>query len=134
VAHRLRRITDEDSSRAAACGLLTPQADRSVYGYERKPPGPSPVPIHEPEEPEPDVINPGSYVAGLSMEGKAKPPHKGGKQSMTRDIKLPKGAKKLVGTPKNKNEDRLLSKLQEESLKVHGDPLDRKKVRAEMEK
>jgi hypothetical protein len=46
-------------------------------------------------------------------------PHKGAKKSPD--------AKTLKGT----SEEELLSKLQEESLKVHGDPLDPKKKRAE---
>jgi hypothetical protein len=44
-----------------------------------------------------------------------------------------KGAKKSpdANTLKRTSEEQLLSKLQEESLKVHGDPLDPKKKRAE---
>ena len=44
-----------------------------------------------------------------------------------------KGAKKApdANTPTGASEERLLSKLQEESLKVHGDPLDPKKKHAE---
>jgi hypothetical protein len=47
-----------------------------------------------------------------------------------------KGAKKSpdVNTLKRTREEQLLSKLQEESLKVHGDPLDPKKKRAETKK
>jgi hypothetical protein len=46
-----------------------------------------------------------------------------------------KGAKKSpdAHTLKDTSEEELLSRLQEESLKVHGDPLDPKKKRAETE-
>ena len=62
---------------------------------------------------------------------------KGGNKRMVRDNKgkPPKGAKKSpdAHTLKSTSEEQLLSKLQEESLKVHGDPLDPKKKRAETE-
>lgn len=47
-----------------------------------------------------------------------------------------KGAKNSANanTLKRASEEQLLSKLQEESLKVHGDPLDRKKTPAPKEK
>jgi hypothetical protein len=47
-----------------------------------------------------------------------------------------KGAKKHpdANTLKGKSDDRLLSELQKESLKVHGDPLDPKKTPPEKEK
>jgi hypothetical protein len=45
----------------------------------------------------------------------------------------PKAGKKSrdANTLKGPSEERLLSKLQKESLKVHGDPLDPKKKRTE---
>jgi len=81
------------------------------------------LPFHEPDELGLDVaINP----AGERRE-----------QAMVRDNKgkPPKGAKKSpdANTLKGTSEEQLLSKLQEESLKVHGDPLDPKKKRAETE-
>ena len=47
-----------------------------------------------------------------------------------------RGAKKSrdVNALKGSSEERLLSKLQKESLKVHGDPLERKKTPAPKEK
>ena len=54
---------------------------------------------------------------------------------MTRNNKgtRPKGGKKSTdaNTGKGPSEERLLSKLQKESLKVHGDPLAPKKKRIE---
>ena len=48
--------------------------------------------------------------------------------------KLPKRAKPDTSALKGTSEERLLSKLQEESLKVHGDPLEPKKAPADKEK
>jgi hypothetical protein len=45
--------------------------------------------------------------------------------------KLSKGTKSDLYAVKSTREEQLLSKLQEESLKVHGDPLDPKKKRAQ---
>lgn len=41
--------------------------------------------------------------------------------------KLPKDTKPVANVLKGSSQERLLAKLQKESLKVHGDPLDPKK-------
>jgi hypothetical protein len=79
------------------------------------------LPFHEPDE------------RGLDVTINRQ--EKGGNKRMVRDNKgkPPKDAKKSpdAHTLKSTSEEQLLTKLQEESLKVHGDPLDPKKKRAE---
>src|SRR6267154_4955794 len=92
---------------------------------ERKPPAPSPVPEHEPEEPGPDVIQPRfRAVANLSWR-EANRQAERREQTMIRENKgkPQKVAKKSpdANTLKGTRGEQLLSKLQEESLKVHGD-------------
>jgi hypothetical protein len=81
------------------------------------------LPFHEPDE--------------LGLDVTTNRQEKGGNKRMVRDNKgkPPKGAKKSpdAHTLKATSEEQLLSKLQEESLKVHGDPLDPKKKRGETE-